>query len=109
MDLLKGMGPAGMDAELRLLGPQMGGSVDDFEAFLDFLLNSIEQRHNYELVQSLMSVFLRVHSPELIEHGDVLGGKMQLLVAAQENSWLEAAKLMRFSLCLIEFFKTPTL
>ena len=101
------MGPAGIDGEIRLLG--MGESIDELEAFLDFLLNSLEQRHNYELVQSLMGVFLRVHSKQLINHGDTLSSKMQLLVTAQEISWSEASELMRFSLCLIEFFKAPTL
>ena len=109
MELIKGMGPAGIDGEIRLLGPGMGGGVDELEAFLDFLLRFLEQRQNYELVQSLLSVFLRVHSTVLIEHRDALSAKMQQLVSVQENSWSETAGLMRYSLCLIEFFKAPTL
>ncbi|KAI6656434.1 WD repeat-containing protein 36-like isoform X2 [Oopsacas minuta] len=109
INLIKEMGPAAIDVEIRLLGPDIGGSVEELDTFLDFLLKSLEMKTNYELVQALMDVFLRVHSSELMKHGDILGSKTERLCDLQENSWSEAANLMRFSLCLIELFKKPTL
>ena len=102
------MGPATIDAEIRLIGPDIGGSVQELEMFLDFLIKTVELSHNYELAQALMDVFLRVHSSAFLKHGDVLGPKTQILRDLQEKSWSETANLMRFSLCMIQFFKSPT-
>lgn len=108
LDLIKDMGPAAIDAEIRLIGPDLGGSVLELEMFLDFLIKTLELSNNYELVQALMDVFLRVHTSAFSMHGDVLGTKTQILMDLQDKTWEETANLMRFSLCMIQFFKKPT-
>ena len=58
MELLKGLGPAAIDSEFRNMAPDAGGPV---EWLMEFLLDQLKTKNNYELVQSYLGLFLKVH------------------------------------------------
>ena len=70
MEKLMSMGPSAVDAELHLLEPERDESEDCalLVSMLDCLLQQLESRQNYELVQAYLARLLKVrclpcHSP----------------------------------------------
>ena len=60
MEILKGMGPAAIEGEIRGLSPDGGGTIEHLEWFLRFLLDQIKTGTNFELVEAYMGLFLKV-------------------------------------------------
>ncbi|CAF1073060.1 unnamed protein product, partial [Brachionus calyciflorus] len=67
---LKKMGPSAIDMEVRSLSEDMGGSVELMERFMQFLLYLMTTRKNFELANSYLSLFLKVHCAHLISLGE---------------------------------------
>ena len=62
MDLMKKMSPSKIDAEIHSLSPLVGGSVVMVTYMMEFLLDRLQTRRDFELVQSYMSVILKVRA-----------------------------------------------
>lgn len=60
VEILKGMGPAAIEGEIRGLSPEGGGSVEQLEFFVRLLLDQIKMGTNFELVEAYMGLFLKV-------------------------------------------------
>ena len=67
MELLKGLSPASIDSEFRNMAPDVGGSVEWMEYFMEFLLDQLKTNKNYELVQSYLGLFLKVRVENIIK------------------------------------------
>jgi hypothetical protein len=57
---LKELGPSAIDAEFRFLAPGAGGDVVLVENMMEFLINQLELRKDFELIQGYMALFLKV-------------------------------------------------
>ena len=66
MELLKGLSPAPIDSEFRNMAPDVGGSVEWMEYFMEFLLDQLKTNKNYELVQSYLGLFLKVRVKRIL-------------------------------------------
>lgn len=60
MSLLRTMSPAAIDAEIRGLSPDNGGSLEWLQHFLQFLLSQLKTNKDFELVESYLGLFLKV-------------------------------------------------
>ena len=60
MDMLKSFSPSSVDAELRGLAVEAGGSVELLSAMLQFFTFQLKTRRDYEVTQAYLSVFLKV-------------------------------------------------
>ena len=60
VEKLKGLGPSAIDAELRQLGPDAGGSVELLVGFLHMLNDRLETNRDFELMQAYLALFLKV-------------------------------------------------
>lgn len=60
-DLLAVMSISQIEAELRGLAPEAGGSVDLEKAFARCLLHALDNGKNQELVHSYLELFLKLH------------------------------------------------
>ena len=60
MSLLKTMTPVAVDSELRSLGPEGGGSVEQLAGFMRFLLERLRTRRDFELTEAYLGLFLKV-------------------------------------------------
>ena len=76
LDHLKSLSPSTADLEIRSLNPLHSSSkpeVNELVAFINALIFRLREKRDYELVQTWMAVFLRIHgesvpqSPELVE------------------------------------------
>ena len=60
MEKLKELGPSAIDAELRQLGPDAGGSVELLTDFLAMLNHRLHSNRDFELIQAYLGLFLKV-------------------------------------------------
>lgn len=54
------LGPSAIDAEFRCLAPGAGGDVILLENMIEYLINQLELRQDFELIQGYMALFLKV-------------------------------------------------
>ena len=62
LSLMKSFGVATVESELRCLEPEPGSAPDLLLAFLRVTKMALRARRDYELVQSYLSLFLKVCS-----------------------------------------------
>jgi len=82
------------------LDPEAG----QLKQFLDFLIAQLKLRQNFELVQSYMHLFLKVHG-DVIATSPALIDSLQEAVASQELSWVHIEGLFQHSLCVLGFLR----
>jgi len=102
LDMLKAMGISAINLEIRSLSldPEAG----QLKQFLDFLIAQLKLRQNFELVQSYMHLFLKVHG-DVIATSPALIDSLQEAVASQELSWVHIEGLFQHSLCVLGFLR----
>jgi U3 small nucleolar RNA-associated protein 21 len=91
-NLLAELSPALIEAEIRLLSPDAGGSIEVLKNFLRCAAAAIKDGKNQELVQSYLELFLKLHISTL-EGERVDREFLQLLRALREHVALSAKRL----------------
>lgn len=69
-EYFKSLSPAKTDLEIRSLDPRVQHDHNELADFVKALTARLKTRQDFELVNTWMAVFLRIHS-------DVIGGKIQ--------------------------------
>ena len=108
LNLLLEKGPSAIDIEVRSLGPEGGGTLDLMSNFLTMIQNGFSDNRNFEVLQSYLSLFLKIHA-ELIIKEDKLGVKLKEIHAFQQNMWCGLHEELDESLCLVKFCKSSFL
>lgn len=57
---MKSLGPSALDFEIRMLGPDAGGSYDLLRNFMLLCGDILQTKCDYEIVQSYLLLFLQV-------------------------------------------------
>lgn len=60
LNLLKELGPSGIETELRSLCPDCGGSVEVMQSFLKMIGMMLDRKRDFELAQAYLALFLKV-------------------------------------------------
>ena len=86
IEFLKSLPPAKSDLEIRSLDPRIRRGSSELCDFISALTAQLKARKNFELVNTWMAVFLRVHA-------DAVGGSFGILEGNKSNlnSTLQAA------------------
>ncbi|XP_063066369.1 WD repeat-containing protein 36 [Engraulis encrasicolus] len=108
LQLLKEMGPSGIDAELRSLAPDMGGHTDVLRAFLRLISSMLESRRDFDLAQAYLALFLKLHV-RLVSSEPVLMQEASLLSQQLEEMWGHTQTQLNQSLCLLQYMKSALL
>ncbi|EPY86645.1 hypothetical protein CB1_000304014 [Camelus ferus] len=58
-NLLKELGPSGIETELRSLSPDCGGSIEVMKSFLKMIRMMLERKRDFELAQAYLALFLK--------------------------------------------------
>jgi U3 small nucleolar RNA-associated protein 21 len=96
---LKVLSPSAVDLELRLLI-----TLHQQNAFLHALIQRIISHKDFEMVQTLMTVFLRLYGESLVENAELRDSMEELLrVSKLENERLRL--LMSRSLGMLGFVR----
>ena len=61
MSMLKEKGPSAIEVELQNLAPEGGGSLELMAQFLRLTARCLRSKFNYELTQSYLALFLKLH------------------------------------------------
>ena len=61
MSMLKEKGPSAIEVELQNLAPEGGGSLELMAQFLRLTARCLQSKFNYELTQSYLALFLKLH------------------------------------------------
>lgn len=61
LKFLKTLAPSELEAEFRMLSPDMGGSIDSLCQFMESFVLFLKSGKDYELVQGYVSLFLKVY------------------------------------------------
>lgn len=101
------MGPSALDMEVRSLGEDMGGSIDLMEKFMEYLLYLMTTRKNFELANSYLALFLKVHA-NTISLDDDLVAVLEKLKEVQSLVWANLHLSFNKNLCLVSYLKSVT-
>ena len=99
---LMGMGPSALDLEIRSLS--LENDVEQLRYFLQFVSAQLQERSQFELVQSYMHLFLNVHG-ETIAASPHLLDIIKTVTDAQNLSWIHIEGLFQHSLCVLSFLR----
>ncbi|WVW84648.1 hypothetical protein I302_106682 [Kwoniella bestiolae CBS 10118] len=106
-EYMKSLPPSTLDLEIRSLN-----SLDHLRMFLGSLIGRLRSKRDYEAVQSILTIFLSVHSDLLIsngssleEEGEGLGDKLRELKQEQDRESRRLRGLIGYSLGTLSFLR----
>lgn len=111
-DYIKSLSPSTLDVELRML--QIIDDDDDeqeldkrpefhsIELLLDYFIHEISCRNNFEFIQALIRLFLKIHG-ETIRRQPKLQDKAQKLLDIQRAVWQRVDRLFQSARCMVTF------
>ncbi|KAL9339861.1 hypothetical protein Peur_068876 [Populus x canadensis] len=109
-EYIKGLSPSNLDMELRMFQ-----IIDDYqeeletrpefisiELLLDYFIHEISSRNNFEFVQAVIRLFLKIHG-ETIRCNLKLQDKARKLLETQCSVWQRVDKLFQSARCMVTF------
>ncbi|GJJ12631.1 hypothetical protein Clacol_006874 [Clathrus columnatus] len=96
---MKKLLPAAIDLEIRTIS-----SLDTMQKFLQALLRRLSSHKDFEAVQTLLSVCLRIHADILIEN-DELEGLLSEITVVQKQESDRIAKQISSALGILDFIR----
>ncbi|KAI3445057.1 hypothetical protein Pfo_001722 [Paulownia fortunei] len=114
-DYIKGLSSSTLDMELRMLQIVDDDDDDDdeqesgkrpelyfIELLLDYFMQDISCRNNFEFIQAVIRLFLKIHG-ESIRRQPVLQDKARKLLEIQSAVWQKVDKLFQSTRCMVAF------
>ncbi|XP_035583712.1 WD repeat-containing protein 36 isoform X2 [Zalophus californianus] len=108
LNLLKELGPSGIETELRSLSPDCGGSVEVMQSFLKMIEMMLDRKRDFELAQAYLALFLKLHL-KMLPSEPVLLEEMTKLSSQVEENWIHLQSLFNQSICILNYIKSALL
>ncbi|XP_059865018.1 WD repeat-containing protein 36 isoform X2 [Delphinus delphis] len=108
LNLLKELGPSGIETELRSLSPDCGGSVEVMKSFLKMIRMMLDKKRDFELAQAYLALFLKLHL-KMLPSEPVLLEEMTKLSSQLEENWIHLQSLFNQSMCVLNYIKSALL
>ncbi|KAJ8791217.1 hypothetical protein J1605_020657 [Eschrichtius robustus] len=108
LNLLKELGPSGIETELRSLSPDCGGSVEVMKSFLKMIGMMLDKKRDFELAQAYLALFLKLHL-KMLPSEPVLLEEMTKLSSQLEENWIHLQSLFNQSMCVLNYIKSALL
>ncbi|KAJ1982744.1 rRNA-processing protein utp21 [Dimargaris xerosporica] len=105
MTYLKSLGPSAVDFELRSLS--LENEFMEPKLFLQAVEALLATRRDFELLQAYLHVFFKIHSDIIINNPEAFESHLEKLSYAIGSEWQRMDELLRYSLCMVEFARTP--
>lgn len=116
---LKEMGPSAIDAELRSLDVLLPAPAEEDEMesetseekpiLLTYFLKAVEQglksRRDFELLQSYLGLFLKIHSDIIVKDVDLVA-ECIVLSKLQNEAWDELQMKFHKTLCIVNYLRS---
>jgi len=107
METLRKLSPSEIDVEFRQLGVDGGGSNEQLCTFVSVLIELTKSGREFELVQSYIALFLKLHG-DVIATDETLRNVCENLLDSVKSSWFQCEELLNQSMCLVNYFKSAT-
>ncbi|XP_059453990.1 U3 small nucleolar RNA-associated protein 21 homolog isoform X2 [Corylus avellana] len=116
-DYIKGLSPSTLDMELRMLQiiddddwqePDERPELFSIELLLDYLIHEISCRNNFEFIQAVICLFLKIHG-ETIRRWSRLQDKAKKLRDIQCTVWERVDRLFQSTRCMVAFLSDSQL
>ncbi|KAF3437268.1 hypothetical protein FNV43_RR20021 [Rhamnella rubrinervis] len=116
-DYIKSLSPSTLDMELRMLQiiddddrqePEKRPELFSIELLLDYLIHEISCRNNFEFVQAVIRLFLKIHGETVRRHLE-LQDKAKRLLDIQCSVWHRVDKLFQSTRCIVSFLSNSQL
>lgn len=110
-DYIRSLSPSTLDMELRMLQiiddddqqePEKRPELVSIELLLDYFVHEISSRNNFEFVQAVIRLFLKIHG-ETIRCQPGLQEKARKLLDIQCGVWEKVDKLFQSTRCMVTF------
>ncbi|XP_054162856.1 WD repeat-containing protein 36-like [Oppia nitens] len=108
MDCLKSMSQSAIDAELRSLSTQSIGSPNLMLYFLESLETGLKTYRDFELIQSYLSLFLKIHVEDIVIN-EKLKTLANSLSETSDQLWDRLSNEFNKSLCLTNYLRSAIL
>ena len=108
INLLKDLGIAKIEYELRCLSPEQGGSLERMLIFIDVLNEMFDNKQNYDLVSSYLALFIQLHGVNLIWKNEELMEKIRNVQYKQKETWFNIQQQLNTSMALVKYIKNVT-
>ncbi|CAG2106095.1 unnamed protein product [Medioppia subpectinata] len=108
VERLKSMGQSAIDAEIRSLSTQLNGSPNLLIYFLDAMETTLKINKDFELIQSYLGLFLKIHIEDIISN-DTLKTRCEQLCQTTEELWDRLSNEFNKSLCLTNYLRSAVL
>jgi len=97
---IKESSPSLIDFEVRSLS--MMNEFEELKLFIRFLINELETNTNFEMIQALISLFLKVHADTIVINKEL----SELTLELKENQRIFCTRIQRMfqqNICLISY------
>ncbi|KAL5705530.1 hypothetical protein ACHQM5_023824 [Ranunculus cassubicifolius] len=110
-DYIKTLSPAGLDMELRMLQiiddedeqePEKRPELYYIELLLDYFIHEISSRNNFEFIQAVIKLFLKIHG-ETVRRQLKLQDKARELLEIESSVWEKVDKMFQSARCMVTF------
>ncbi|CAD5111627.1 DgyrCDS920 [Dimorphilus gyrociliatus] len=99
-EFLRSQGPSGIEADILSLAMEDSTMV----LFLDMIENGLKTYKNFELYESYLALFLKLHTVEILESKE-LQEKLNSVHKIEKEIWNELKELFSETICLTEYLK----
>ena len=86
---------------------EMGGSLELLQRFLQFILYLLSTRKNFELANSYLALFLKVHGDAVSSNAELIKS-LEQIKEMQQLAWANLQTIMNKNLCMVSYLKSVT-
>ncbi|PIA51851.1 hypothetical protein AQUCO_01000026v1 [Aquilegia coerulea] len=116
-DYIKDLSPSSLDMDLRMLQiiddedqqePEKRPELHCIELLLDYFIQEISSRNNFEFIQAVIRLFLKIHG-ETIRRQTKLHDKAKKLLEIQSSVWQRLDRMFQSARCMVTFLSNSQL
>lgn len=108
INLLKDLGMAKIEYELRCLAPDQGGSLERMLTFIHIINQAFDNKQNYDLISSYLALFIQLHGTNLLWKNEELIEKIRQIQLKQKETWMNIQQQLNTSIALVKYIKSVT-
>ncbi|XP_045767748.1 WD repeat-containing protein 36 [Maniola jurtina] len=104
LEKLKILSPSSIEAEVVSMAPDVGGSIDVMNQFLKMIDVLLKSNKDFELAQSYLSLFLKVHTKTISENEE-LRKTLESVEESATQAWSKLQSHLLYNICVVKALK----
>ncbi|XP_039750603.1 WD repeat-containing protein 36 [Pararge aegeria] len=104
LEKLKTLSPSSIEAEVTSMAPDVGGSIDVMKHYLRMIDVLLKSNKDFELAQSYLSLYLKVHTKTISENED-LRKTLESVEESASQAWSKLQSHLLYNICVVKALK----